>query len=195
MDKEDVIIVSTAVVILVALVVFSFVFIFVEKEQIYIVKGCSWGRDIEIEKNTLCTEEGWYVPHGATEIDRWTELRGYDSVWVGTDKDGNAEYMSVPDYDTRYRYTIWRYLHERTAFAGGLKELEETPVWPEVKLKEKERQGTRTETYTIHLQADKEILELVVPFSQWNQLSRGSIVLGHKNIFNDLRRIDLAEAG
>ncbi len=61
-------------------------------------------------------------------------------------------YRDEPVYRTKYTYEIEKWVPTRTVRAGGT---QQQPFWPNFNLKKNERQGQRTETYTVKF-ADKE---------------------------------------
>lgn len=55
-------------------------------------------------------------------------------------------YVSVPVYETRYYYTIWRWEYDRTVTASGGAD---DPYWPEIQYAANEREGGRSERYDV----------------------------------------------
>lgn len=54
-------------------------------------------------------------------------------------------YRSVPVYEMKYYYTVWRWVYDRTETAAG----QTDPYWPDVQYAENEREGPRSEEYTV----------------------------------------------
>lgn len=83
-------------------------------------------------------------------------------------------YISVPRYATRYYYEIDRWVYERTEKTEGTGE--NTPAWPELTLKEREREGQRTETYSLTAVNAKgnEFYYKCRSEKEWNSLKEGT---------------------
>ena len=62
-------------------------------------------------------------------------------------------YVSVPRYQTKYYYNIWRWTPSRDVTASGE---DHNTAWPEVELGENEREGKRSEIYTFTVEHRKE---------------------------------------
>ena len=54
-------------------------------------------------------------------------------------------YRNVPVYETKYYYTIWKWVHERNETVSGVTD----PYWPQITYDTDEREGARTESYTV----------------------------------------------
>lgn len=80
-------------------------------------------------------------------------------------------YVSVPVYDTKYYYTIWRWEYERTeTVSGGAEE----PYWPEVPLEEDQRKGDREESYAVTVDLGKgKTAEYECDFDIWSAMDPG----------------------
>ncbi|HEU0013475.1 MAG TPA: hypothetical protein VFQ45_07310 [Longimicrobium sp.] len=82
-------------------------------------------------------------------------------------------YRREPIYDTKFAYEIERWLPDDTAHAEG--EGAQEPVWPEVKLGEKEREGTRIERYVLRFQdGEGNEYEAEVPLDQFTRYAGGA---------------------
>ncbi len=68
-------------------------------------------------------------------------------------------YVSVPRYQTKYYYDIWRWTSSRDVTASGD---DHNAAWPEVTLGENEREGRRTEAYTFTVENKKKSGETAV---------------------------------
>ena len=107
-----------------------------------------------------------YVQTGTTTRTEYRDLgNGYAEAYTVTEPTYGYEtrtrevsepvYRSVPVYGTKYYYEIDRWEHERyvTATDFGTKD-----YWPEFTLGDKEQEGAKTETFTIHaMKKDKEV--------------------------------------
>ncbi len=61
-------------------------------------------------------------------------------------------YISVPVYETKYYYTIWTWVYDRTETADGTAD----PYWPEIADDGNERVGARAEKYTVTCELKKD---------------------------------------
>ena len=61
-------------------------------------------------------------------------------------------YVSVPRYQTKYYYNIWRWTSSRNVTASGD---DHNPVWPEVTLAENEREGNKAARFFITVENQK----------------------------------------
>lgn len=176
--------------VVVSAIAFAVCFAYVEREEPLPVVSRTWERSIRIELNTLCTEEGWHVPHGGEVIDSWQAIYDYDQVCFGSGE--NEVCVSVPDYETRYRYKIWRWLYNRTESVSGADK--DIPHWPIVQLAEKERMGYREDKYLVWCK-NKDGKRISTPVTQhdYNLLEKGNTVLAVFNMFGGFRRVTLLE--
>lgn len=80
-------------------------------------------------------------------------------------------YVSVPVYETKYRYTVYRWVYDRTETAEGTTD----PYWPAISYADHEREGRRNEEYTVTY-ADRKGRETTIAcdFDTWNRLRIGS---------------------
>ncbi len=130
-NKKKVVIASIAVL----LAILSLFAIFIPKTKTITVTEKHWQYDIEIEENKLVEESDWSVPTDAVEVLRQQrEIHHYDHV------------LDHPVYQTKYYYTIWRWVYNRTETASGINN---DPYWPEYTLAEKERVGKQTKDYSV----------------------------------------------
>lgn len=86
-------------------------------------------------------------------------------------------YRDEPVYGTRYTYTIWRWVYERKAEASAH---DHQPYWPDPQLGENEREGARSEAYTISVEdvKGKETnRSWFMNESDWNNLKVGDNIL------------------
>lgn len=63
-----------------------------------------------------------------------------------TETEQRPVYRDDPVYQTKYYYTIWRWVYNRTETASGINN---EPYWPEYTLAEKERVGEQTKDYSV----------------------------------------------
>lgn len=69
-----------------------------------------------------------------------------------TETESRPVYVSVPRYQTKYYYTIRRWVPERSVNAAGD---DHEPRWPEFTLAENEREGERNDIYTFSVTDEK----------------------------------------
>ena len=80
-------------------------------------------------------------------------------------------YVSVPVYDTYYYYDIDKWLPDRTEEASGT---DDTPYWPSLNLASNEREGDRSESYSVTFVTEKsKRYAAYIPENLWNTLSIG----------------------
>ena len=99
-------------------------------------------------------------------------------------------YREDPVYATKYYYEIDRWITVDRAVSSGE---DHDPHWPKVTLKEKQRKGSKSETYTVVVTVDgkEEIKEYTMPFDEWKSLKKGSTVklkvnkLGHAELITE----------
>lgn len=142
-------------------------FIFRTHSEKVEVLSRQWERTIQIEKLKMVTEEDWEhkVPRGARELTRRQAVfktekvkTGSKRVKTGTKDMGNGYFKDVYEdrpiykenkiYRDKVRYQIERWKPERKARASGN---DPNPRWPEVKLRDKERQGAKSESLTLQV--------------------------------------------
>lgn len=80
-------------------------------------------------------------------------------------------YVSVPRYQTKYYYYIWRWVKVRDVSASNQ---DKKPFWPEYTLAEDERKGTTEEVYTITVEDEKGKTKTYrLSESVWNDYNKG----------------------
>ena len=81
-------------------------------------------------------------------------------------------YRQVPNYRTKYYYTIWRWTPERDVKASGT---DHNAVWPEAALGENEREGKRTEAYAFEVVNEKKNTTAVYQLAEadWRNVNVG----------------------
>jgi hypothetical protein len=87
-------------------------------------------------------------------------------------------YRDEPVYQTKYYYTVWRYVYDHTESTSGISTTAQTstPVWPEVHLQSDQRTGKRTEEYSVacHNAKNKTATYTVNDQTLWEQLIPGN---------------------
>lgn len=90
-------------------------------------------------------------------------------------------YKQVPVYQTKYVYDIDKWIHKSYENTAGT---DKAPYWSEYKCKDKERYGTRSETYSITVRnEDNKVKRYTLEFEQWNTLTVGQTVKMKANAF------------
>jgi hypothetical protein len=136
------------------------------------VAGLAWRRSIDIEAWSTVRDEAWEeeLPPGARAIGRRREVHhtepeqvATERVRVGTREAGNGAledvfddrpvYRERPVYATKVSYEIERWTVARTARAEGQ---DQTPRWPDPALAAGEREGRRSQGYTVILKGRRE---------------------------------------
>lgn len=80
-------------------------------------------------------------------------------------------YRNDPVYATKYYYEIERWLHKNYEKTSGS---DKSPYWSTYSLKEKEREGTRSEKYIVYItNEDGNKKEYTLSFDEWNVLQQG----------------------
>ncbi len=79
-------------------------------------------------------------------------------------------YVSVPVYDTKYYYTVYRWEYDRTETAAGTTD----PYWPELQLMDSEREGNRSESYAVVCEDGKgRETEYACDYDIWSAMTIG----------------------
>lgn len=97
-------------------------------------------------------------------------------------------YKDVPVYKTKYYYEIDRWFYkDKVVTSGNDKE----PIWGEVVLGNLEREGKRTEVYTISAYNSKEELkEYTLSYDAWNNINIGDTIRVKVHVFGRIEIID-----
>lgn len=82
-------------------------------------------------------------------------------------------YVDVPVYDTKYYYTIWRWIKNRVASASGTAHDE---YWPETALADNERTADTREKYRFTYTSGKKEKEFAIGYDEWRKLSAGDSI-------------------
>ena len=142
------------------------------KQAGFEVAGHTWKRTVAVERYGDVEESAWCSdrPAGAQEIGRSKEQRSTKKEPNGEDcktrkvdqgdgtfkekRECTPKFKEVPVYDDKCRYRVKKWSTGRTEAASGAS-LSDRPRWPAVNLSRTgtcdgcEREGTRTETYTV----------------------------------------------
>ena len=96
-------------------------------------------------------------------------------------------YISVPIYDTKYTYDIEKWVHQSYKKTSAN---DKDPYWSDYECKDKEREGTRSETYTITVKDDDgKTKDYKLSFSQWNSIEKGQTVKLKTDVFGNAELI------
>lgn len=156
------------------------------------VQSHRWERSIEIEAKKAVTESAWRkeVPSGARSVSCKQEVRDTKKVKVGEDckkvrvDNGNGtfteknkctpRYKEEKIFDDKCSFKIDRWVVTKTERASGSSTSDKIS-WPKVRLSGGQREGDRTETYTVVLKdAGGENTSCAVSASTWRSMARGS---------------------
>lgn len=174
------------------LAVLCMVTMFWTKEAGATVTGHTWSRTIAVEAQAKVSEKAWKedVPTGATGVSCSKEQKstrkvesGETCTTVKRDKgDGTFDkvnectptYTEEPVYGERCSYSIMKWQTKRTERSNGTSTAD-TIGWPQVRLQAGEREGARTEEYTVKLRLDDgSDASCATTQQRWASLSPGS---------------------
>ena len=177
-------VISSLCIILVLVIL---VVVLLPKAEMMKVSELSWTRRIEIEEYKTISESGWNLPAGARIIYKGREIKSYikvldhyetqtanpNSPTISAEQ-GEKKipvYRNDPVYATKYYYTIERWKYARTEVVSGLND---EPYWPELSLSDKEREGKRTQNYSVKLYSTldgkKTEKSYSISYDLWQQL-------------------------
>ena len=89
------------------------------------------------------------------------------------------DYVSVPVWDTRYYYKVWRWMPSRTASASGS---DHETAWPQLNLAENEREAkdnSRSEVYRITVRSARDANDVAtwrLDEANWMKISTGEVI-------------------
>lgn len=165
---------------------------FWKQEAAVAVSGHAWARSVAVEEFKAVADSAWQdqLPTGARSVSCARAERSTTKVEDGQDchnerhdnGDGTfseaqkcvTKYKDEPVYGQKCSYTIDKWVTGRTARADG-KALAPAPAWPAVALAPTEREGAKTETYTVSFTADGgRVLSCDIPQDRWALLPDGS---------------------
>ena len=202
------VIIGGVILVLACIGILAFL-IFGGKDVTSTVEGFEWRRAIDIEAFRTVTEEGWDLPAGAIILSERQEKHHdeevLDHVEVSQEVcgqidlgNGNFEdkicttennvYRQEPVYQPYYTYDIDKWIVVRTAQEGGG---DHSPFWPRADLTGDEREGERSETYTIIFRdQDGEIRKHTVDLDEWNTFERNQSVVLKLNALGGISDIE-----
>ncbi|MCI0394581.1 MAG: zinc finger Ran-binding domain-containing protein [Chloroflexi bacterium] len=97
-------------------------------------------------------------------------------------------YRQEPVYQTWYTYEIDKWVVDRTEEAAGE---DRSPVWPEATLAKNEREGQRTETYTIFFTGEEgKSYSQELSFDEWGSFEMGQHVTLKLNVTGEVEEIE-----
>ncbi len=147
--------------------------IFWKRDAAFQVASHEWKREIVVERFGPVKDSAWCdeLPSGAQGVSRHKAQRSTKKVPDGQDchtkkvdrgngtyvekQECKPKYKETPVYDDKCDFTLNRWEKARTASASG-SSVTPAPSWPATSLARTgqcvgcEREGTRTETYTVH---------------------------------------------
>ena len=97
-------------------------------------------------------------------------------------------YRNDPVYAPKYTYDIDKWVYSHTAKSSGDNH---EPMWPELHLKDNQRQGTKSEKYHVLLDIDGEAKSYSMSYDEWVSLQTGQSVklkvdvLGHATLVDE----------
>ncbi|MSP55303.1 MAG: hypothetical protein EXR69_06840 [Myxococcales bacterium] len=166
-----------------------------KKEAAVAVTGHTWSREIAVEAFTAVADSAWKeaVPVGARNVSCAQAERSTTKVPDGQDchnerKDNgdgtfteqqkcDPKFKDQPVYDQKCAYTQDRWVAARAAKAAG-SALAPAPAWPTANIGATEREGARSEKYTVTFTEsaapDGRVLTCDVAESEWLGLAVGS---------------------
>lgn len=102
----------------------------------------------------------------------------YDTrYWTETEQ--VPVYKDVPVYQTKYYYDIDKWVYKETETVNGTTK---EPYWPELQLKNNERQGNKTEEYEIVTVNEKDKINTYeIDFNTWNKIEKGDSITAMVN--------------
>ncbi len=98
-------------------------------------------------------------------------------------------YVSLPVYKTLFVYDIDKWLVIRTETSSGR---DHSPSWPRVNLESDEREGGKTETYSMRFVDDEgKIYEWETELNRWQGFEQGQAVVLKLNALGDISDVEL----
>lgn len=185
--------IGCVVLVLAALVCGGLASLLWKKDAAFTATGHRWERTVAVESYKAVSKSAWKddVPAGARSVRCTEEVRDHKKVAAGEtcstrrvdQGDGTfkeveecqPKYRKEPVYDDKCAYSIDEWVVVRTEKASG-SGTSPAPTWPTVRTRGKEREGKKTERYTLTLK-DKtsgKSHDCAVPQSTWSKASAGS---------------------
>jgi hypothetical protein len=141
------------------------------------VTGHTWKREIAVERYGAVSDSAWcdQMPFAARSVTRHKEVRSHEKIEDGQDchtrrvdrgngtfaeqQECTPKYRDEPVYSDRCSFTVDRWTKTRSETAQGTS-VNDAPKWPATSLTRPgtcegcEREGARTETYTVTFRDD-----------------------------------------
>ena len=177
---------------------FSGLAMFWTKAVTVTVQGHEWKREIDVERLQAVQDDAWCdsKPSDAYNVSSRKEQRSTRKIPDGEEcstrdvdrgdgtferrRECHTKYREEPVYDNRCYFTVDRWKTARTETARG-QGTSPAPDWPPVRLGRTgsglgaEREGSRRETYTLHLKGnDSKSYSCTVGFAKWQAVSDGT---------------------
>ena len=187
-------------VIIGGLALFCALSMFWTKSSTLTVSGHTWERTIQIEAYGPSSASDWCddLPSGAYDVRESDKQRDVEKVPDGEDcitknvdngdgtfhqaEECTPRYRDEPIYDEWCSYTVDSWAQSRVASASGS---DLSPSWPDSGTKTCnkprvgcEREGTRSEAYTVTFRGDGETHSCDLSESEWRSLTDGDTVQG-----------------
>jgi len=179
------------------ILIIGLVMAFWKREGVFVVTGKTWERAIEVQRFDTVRKTAWRsdAPAGGRELSCRKEKKGTEKVkdgeTCGTRKKdmGNGTYKEVKECTPKYReepvmadrceYEVTEWKKVRAAEAKGT---EGEPRWPDASLSRPgtclgcEREGPRTETYTVQFvdEKSKKDASCDLPQAKWATFAKGT---------------------
>ena len=168
-----------------------------KKEEAAVVEGHSWERSVTVQRYQEARDGAWCdrVPSGARILGREQRERDTRRIPDGEEcttrnvDNGDGTFRQEQDCQTRYReepilapyctFMVPRWVDQAPVVAEG-RSLEPAPAWPKPAVTNCgqlgcTREGTRSETYTLHLRlAEDGAKSCELPESAWRAATVGS---------------------
>ena len=132
--------------------------------------------DVEVERSRQVVDHYetyyTYTDNGNGTFEEVPHERPVYTTEYYTETVSQPVYVSVPRYQTKYYYNIWRWVQTRVAQSSGS---DHEAAWPELNLAEDEREGSpRAEVYAFTVQNEKEALTTyTLAESDWRNINVG----------------------
>ena len=133
--------------------------------------------DVEVQRSRQVVDhyETYYTysDNGNGTFEEISHERPVYTTEYYTETVSQPVYRSVPRYQTKYYYNIWRWTQVRTENASGE---DHSPFWPELNLAEDEREGSpRAELYVFTVKNEKDVIATYsLAESDWMNIKVGS---------------------
>lgn len=202
-------IVGAAILAVACIAIVAFI-IFGGRDVTANIEGFEWQREIDIEAFRTVTEEDWSVPAGGRILSEREEKHHdeevLDHVEVSEEVCGQIDlgdgffedkictveepvYRQEPVYQPFYTYEIDKWIVVRTAQDGGS---DHSPFWPRADLTDGEREGKRSESYSIIFKdSDREVRTFTVDdLDEWEKYESNQGVVLKLNALGGISEIE-----